>query len=264
MNDEISETAKAVQEVAKTTRKSIEATEKLGQFVARVTNESIEAVTGILADKLRFMRWERQLRLRDRLIEIVKERKLEGTFRVIPPKLALPIIESASLEENNELQDLWANLLASAIDPNFNGAIRSAFIDIIKQLEVIDVHILNAIYSRYKEWRINNPSLSPIEYPIDSWKIIMETGMEPAVYETSIDNLIRVRCITSYIEEKEIETEEEDTLGGGYDDDGWQNMNYLAIKKQNEVTFDHQYKLICITSLGESFIEACMNQKRDS
>lgn len=57
--DEVSESAKAVQEVAKTTRVGIEATTKLGGFVARVINEPIEQVTGILSDRLRFMRWQR-------------------------------------------------------------------------------------------------------------------------------------------------------------------------------------------------------------
>jgi hypothetical protein len=83
-----------------------------------VTGESIEAVTGMLSDRLRFMRWERQLRLRDRMLEVVRERRIEGQFNIVPPKLALPIIEYGSLEEDDELQGLWAHLLASALDPN--------------------------------------------------------------------------------------------------------------------------------------------------
>src|SRR2546423_1007898 len=146
MNNEIEESAKAVQEVAKATRTGIEATQQLGGFVSRIINEPIETVVEILNDKLKFMRAERQLRLADRWLETLKERKIQGALRIVPPKLALPIIENASLEEDDELQDLWANLLASAVDPNYNGQIRSAFIDIIKQLEVVDVHILDVMF----------------------------------------------------------------------------------------------------------------------
>ena len=35
-----------------------------------------------------------------------------------------------------------------------------------------------------------------------------ELKIEEVIYESSIDNLIRVRCIASYVEEKELETED--------------------------------------------------------
>src|SRR6266566_1420752 len=142
MPDEITESAKAVQETAKTVRTGLEATQQLGRFVSRITTEPLETVMGILSDKLQFMRWERKLRLAKRGREILNQRGIQGSLRPIPYKLALPIVEHASLEDNDELQDLWANLLASAVDPKFEGLIRSAYIDIIRQLEVVDVHLL--------------------------------------------------------------------------------------------------------------------------
>jgi hypothetical protein len=151
MPDEITESAKAVQGTAKTVRTGIEVTQELGKFVSRITTEPLETVMRILNDRLQFMRWERKLRLAERGRELLRERGIEGPLRPVPYKLALPIIEHASLEDNDELQDLWANLLASAVDPTFEGLIRSAYVDIIKQLEVVDVHMLNAVYQRYRQ-----------------------------------------------------------------------------------------------------------------
>ena len=301
MNDEISESAKAIQEVAKVTRTSIEATQRLGSFVARVTNESIEAVTGILADKLRFMRWERQLRLRDRCLEIMRERGIDEHFQLVPPKLALPIVENASLEEDDELQDLWANLLASALDPNFEGRIRTAFIDILKQLEAADIRILYTIFLVYKEKVIKTPQFklfnpisendpserNPIKISLSyeeiSTKLLEDqTKLEAVIrdcsagdpilgekldadplypaeltlyemeaannrllerYIESIDNLIRLRCVMPYVEEKLIETQEQ------------------GRSTATTTTYVHSNKLICLTNLGVSFIEACTSQK---
>jgi hypothetical protein len=45
MSEEISETAKAIQEVAKTTKARIEATEKLGGFVSIITDEPLQPLT---------------------------------------------------------------------------------------------------------------------------------------------------------------------------------------------------------------------------
>ncbi|HEX8635497.1 MAG TPA: Abi-alpha family protein [Pyrinomonadaceae bacterium] len=246
MNDEISETAKAVQEVAKTTKAGIEATKKLGSFVARVTDESIEAITGMLSDKLRFKRWERQLRLRDRAMEIIEARGINEQFHIVPLKLALPIVENGSLEENDELQNLWANLLASALDPNFSGEIRTAYIDILKQLEVIDVHILKAIYDKYchlcksDDWS----TCSPTRIPISSQQIIDELGLDEStsVYENSADNLIRVRCIATFMQVKEIRT--------------GVRMPF-PIQSYEEVSVNSRYQ-VCMTAFGVGFVKACL------
>ena len=123
LGDEIDETAKATQEIAKTTRKALEVSEKVGSFVAKVIGQPLESAVGMLSDKLRYMRWERQLRMVDRCEEILKKRLVEGKIRPVPPKLALPIMENASLEDNDELQNIWANLLSSALDPTYKGPI---------------------------------------------------------------------------------------------------------------------------------------------
>jgi hypothetical protein len=204
MLDEITETAKAVQETAKTARSGIEATQALGRFVSRITTEPLETVMGILNDKLQFMRWERKLRLAERGREILHQRGIQGPLRPIPYKLALPIVEHASLEDNDELQDLWANLLASAVDPKFEGLIRAAYIDIIKQLEVVDVHILNAVYESYEQWseersREEKKPLPGRFHLVSRDDISKKLSISFAVYENSIDNLIRVRCLACHL-----------------------------------------------------------------
>ncbi len=236
--DDIVEIAKATQEVAKTTSKALDVSEKVGGFVAKVIGEPVECAVGMLVDKLRFLRWERQLRMVDRCEEIIKKRGIEGKTRSVPPKFALPIMENASLEEDNDLQDLWANLLSSALDPEFDGSLRSAFIDIIKQLETVDVHVLNLIYKYYKNalnvQRISQDA-SPISIGLSKKDIIKKINMTPFVYENSIDNLMRVRCVSSLV------------------------IKISSIMAGNEpMTVDKGYDVICITSLGIGFVEACM------
>ena len=55
MNEEIIETAKATQEVAKTTTKAIEAVNKVGSFLSKALGEPIEEAIGMIGDKLKFM-----------------------------------------------------------------------------------------------------------------------------------------------------------------------------------------------------------------
>ena len=76
MTDEIVETKKVAQEVAKDT--ALEVNEKFGIFLAKVFGEPIKTVTGMLDDSLKTRRWERAVRLMDRVQEINNDRGIEG------------------------------------------------------------------------------------------------------------------------------------------------------------------------------------------
>jgi len=240
MTNEIIETAKATQEVAKATKKGLEVAEKLGGFFAKVLGEPVETAAGILGDKLRFMRWERQIRIVDRAEEINSKRGISGKEIPVPPKLAIPIIENASLEENDYLQDLWVKLLSSAQGHETSGSVRAAFIDIIKQLEVIDVRLLNLIFNSYSKAVSENvitPESSPTKVAFPKTEIIKHLGISEKIYENSVDNLMRVRCLCS-----EVKIIQGIGLGG------------------EKPTIDKGYESICITSLGVGFVLACIKE----
>ena len=200
--------------------------------------EPVDLAVGMVSDKLRFMRWERQLRMVDKCEEILKKRNIEGKTRAVPPKLALPIMENASLEEDDQLQDLWANLLSAALDPNFDGMLRGAFIGMIKELEILDAHLLNFLYNWYQDaLRTNqtNKNMSPVSIGWEKDDIVKALGISLSIYENSFDNLMRIRCVSSLV------------LKAG------------SIKLGSEpMTIDKGYDVVCITSLGISFVEACM------
>ena len=141
MSEEITETAKAVQEVAKTTGQAIGTVEKVGTFFSRIMGESIDATCGMLADTLKYKRWERQIKLVEKAEYLIKKKNLEKSSIPVSPKLALPIFQNASVEDDDFLHDLYAKLLVSAIDPETQTR-RTAFVEILRQLEPIDVQIL--------------------------------------------------------------------------------------------------------------------------
>ena len=115
MSDEINESAKAVQEVAKTTGQAIKTIEKIGSFFSLIMHESIDTTCDMLADTLKFKRWERQIRLIEKSEKIIKQKNLSDRLRPISPKLALPIFHNASLETDESLHDILANLIVTAL-----------------------------------------------------------------------------------------------------------------------------------------------------
>jgi len=235
----MSEEAKAIQEVDKATSKAINAGEKLGGFLSRVFGEPIETTVGMLQDKLSVTRWERQLRLADRVQQILQERGAGATILPVPPRLALPIIEKASLETDDYLQDLWARLLASCMDPKQASSVRSAFVGIIQEIEVTDAKALEYIFSELRKFSVHRlkplAEISPHKVGITKKDILSALSIGEDRYYLSIDNLMRLRLLISFSE----------------------NSSFDVGDESIDASYSYGYERVSMTSLGISFVLAC-------
>ena len=144
--NEISETAKAGQEIAKTLSQGIDAVSEMGKFISKYVSGSLEQATGIFEDHLRYIRWERQQRLMIRAEEFRKQQGLSLPNKPIPLKNAVPFFLYATLEESNDLQDMWARLLINGTNKSTGINIERSFIEILAQLSFLEARILQAIY----------------------------------------------------------------------------------------------------------------------
>jgi hypothetical protein len=109
---------------------------------------------GIFEDKLRYMRWERQVRLMLRAEETLRETGLSQPTKFIPMKLAVPLLQAAAMEEDDQLQDRWVNLLVNSCNASAKIDLQRAFIDVLERLTPLEAQILERIYSLpYEEAR---------------------------------------------------------------------------------------------------------------
>jgi hypothetical protein len=83
------------------------------------------------------------------------ERKLQKKgikiTRVVPPKIALPLLEHATMEHEDELHELWENLLASALDPS-EEKIKRTYVSVLGELSANDAHALKRLYAEWLFW----------------------------------------------------------------------------------------------------------------
>jgi hypothetical protein len=74
-------------------------------------------------------------------------------------KILLPIVESASVEDDDDLQDVWANLLANAATSPYGDGIVPSYPAILKDLTARDVKYLDTLFlaasERYETDRLN-------------------------------------------------------------------------------------------------------------
>ncbi|WP_082108945.1 Abi-alpha family protein [Azospirillum thiophilum] len=99
----------------------------------------------MLHDHLKVVRFERQVRLLDRAAEFMAERGKAGPDRKIPLNVALPLLEAATLEEDNDLQDLWVRLLVNGTDGDRPDEIERSFVSILRDMSRLDAEILQKI-----------------------------------------------------------------------------------------------------------------------
>lgn len=161
MSDEtkaVVETAKAAQEIARTSSKAIDATRDVGGWLDRIFGKAIEDTVGrFWTDRAIASRVEAAIYDWARLATLLHntEKKLEKKgikiTRVVPPKIALPLLEHATMEQEDDLHELWENLLESALDPS-EEEIERKYVSVLAELSGRDAHALRRLYAEWLHW----------------------------------------------------------------------------------------------------------------
>ena len=149
MSDEskaLTELGKAGQELAKTASKGIDVVQKFGEFVARYASGPFEQVSSMATDSLRYYRLERLLRFEKKINDLMKETGEVSPTKTIPLKMALKLLQSASIEDNDYLQDMWATLLVNSSISRYDIDLHPVYIEILNSVTPLEAAILDKIY----------------------------------------------------------------------------------------------------------------------
>jgi Abortive infection alpha len=114
-------------------------------FIKAVLGEPAKALGGLLTDKV-------NRRRHANLVKITADAKHKLVEAGLSPKevpltIIHPALEAASLEEDPQLQETWANLLANSADPRDLDSVAPSFVVILKELRSREVRFLEALYS---------------------------------------------------------------------------------------------------------------------
>jgi len=74
--------------------------------------------------------------------------KLGGTPEPIPLNIVRPALEAASLQDDEDIQHTWANLLANAADPRQRHRVEPSFVQILRELSPREVKFLDSLYKQ--------------------------------------------------------------------------------------------------------------------
>ncbi len=156
----------------------------LARYFGRIVGTVPEDLVGVaLGDPLRFVRTAIAARYDEKLNEIFQRRGITAT-QPVSPSIAIPLVRAAYDEGRPELQELWAQLIAAAMDPKRSDRVRISFIETLRKFDPLDALVL--------KYRCQHPeSLGPnaAEYIAK----VLDVPFEEILI--SVDNLIALRCV---------------------------------------------------------------------
>lgn len=139
------ESAKAVQEVAKAGTAMVNAGVAAGAYVDRVSDRIPDNTLGLFGDWILHVRLRNWDRLSRRTAEILRSRNVREPVPDAPPAALRPIVDAALNETDDDLREIWARLLAAAIDPQRRHHARKSFVAAVKERDPLDARVFRAL-----------------------------------------------------------------------------------------------------------------------
>ena len=180
------EQAKAIQSAANFGTTVITESSKLVQYVGRVLGTvPHDAVGFVLGDPLHLVRTAIAAQY-DVLLTKILNRRCVIEPQPVSPSVAIPLLRAAYDESRPELQEIWAALIAAAMDPKRSSRVRLSFITTLKQFDPLDALVLKARYGQSGDTKPN-----PVTFIAN---IISQPADEVQI---SVENLKALRCAGS-------------------------------------------------------------------
>lgn len=117
--------------------------EEVAKFANKLIGPAFEETGLIIAEEIKYFRTRRRISLFQKTEKLLKERGIEP--QQVGMKTLFHIVENGSLEDDENLHNKWAQLLATAADPSKSLVYSPAFIEILKQISPIEAEILDKL-----------------------------------------------------------------------------------------------------------------------
>ena len=92
--------------------------ELVKDFAEKLIGPTIEEVGLLMSDKIKYYRFKNQVNILVKAKEYVKKKNID--IKEIPTKILVPLLENASLEVEEEMQEKWAFMIGNLADSEQN------------------------------------------------------------------------------------------------------------------------------------------------
>jgi len=120
--------------------------EKAEGFLKEILGPPAKEMGELWKDKVSARRFRNLIKIVAHAKEQLEEAGVSP--KEVPLKIIHPLLESASLEEDQELQERWASLLANSADSDSQVNVLPRYITTLRELSSLEARLLNDMYER--------------------------------------------------------------------------------------------------------------------
>lgn len=230
------------------------------EFLSKLVSPTVEEVGLLISDNIKFIRFKNQIKILLKAQKYVEEKNLK--IKEIPIKILVPLLENASLEEDEELQDKWASMLTNMVDSDYNLQ-NHIFPYLLGQISKYEFEALEKFMEFEKEYYLKRKTYYKLREK-DGFILSTETkkakeiiqeieqkGLKISLDEYEYANLTRLGLLKQlppkiYIDEFKTTSNE---MSSGEE---WHTIS---------AEYDHNDFGYRITELGELFLDICDSKK---
>lgn len=190
--------------------------------------------------------------------------------KIVQPEMhiAVPALQAISYSmDNEELRNLYANLLSKSMNVDTKNFVHPAFVEIIKQLSPLDAKVLNIICTNKVNPLIDISLINRITGGVLKTLQSNFTNIDienPKLISISIENLKRLNLIdisddTLFRKKRSISISRiasNSVYSSLYETEYYKDFEAMYRTEEN-VELDVQEKFIKLTDIGKSFYEIC-------
>jgi hypothetical protein len=166
-----------------------EAWEVAKDFLAKLAGPAAEEVGFLLQDQVRFYRFKNQLRILAKAQKMLHDAKIKPSQ--VPLRTLVPILEGASLEDDDYLSTKWAGLLASAASGESPLFYHPSYAKILAQLSPNDAKYLDQL-AQYAELKNDEVHMKQSDYQSFKQSMIKTLGLSAQEAPRIWQNLFRL------------------------------------------------------------------------
>jgi hypothetical protein len=207
------------------------------EFLRKISGPAGEELGLLLRDKMREYRGRNASRAVSRAQEMLTV--TGSNVREVPLRTLLPLLEGASAEDDSDLGELWAALLANAADAT-KGGIPPIFPAILQQLTPFDALALSRLSDVLAQGLPDDPLPPGRAKEQERWGArrseLNMTESYPDQLEAAINTLVALGLVA----------------------------HEAALRSENGSIFTTDMNELRITALGKQFVAACTPPSRSS
>ena len=183
----------------KAANKALQLSEKAGSFLYKIVGPAATQLGGVLGDQMKEWRASNLDRISQKWMRIQNERCVgESVIQALPFGDAYRTIDSASKEDDPDVQELWAQIICNATDGRVDVEMKKLYVDLLEKINGLEAKILSFMFVQHEEGvYLNDQSIQTL---FDE-KIGRQDSDQLRV---CIDNLQRIGIVTPSLTEFEV------------------------------------------------------------